>query len=85
MGIERDERARNRTPLVTEREPTADRTTGDYVPFYATGDSAKGAFKCSDCGYGVAIAAVLPRCPMCGGESWEEATWSPFGRAGNAL
>ena len=46
---------------------------GDYVDFYAAGAAAKGAFRCSGCGYGVTVQAMLPRCPMCGGTSWEAA------------
>ena len=56
-------------------------TTDEYVEFWATGQAVKGEFHCSDCGYGVAIVSSLPVCPMCGGESWERAAWSPFTRA----
>jgi lipopolysaccharide biosynthesis regulator YciM len=52
----------------------------DFVEFFATGDRAKGEYHCSDCGYGVTVHTVLPRCPMCGGGSWEQTTWSPFSR-----
>ena len=31
------------------------------------------------------IFRVLPRCPMCGCETWEQAPWSPFARAGAPL
>lgn len=65
-----------------EQERVGERGGDGYVPFYAMGESAKGAFKCSDCGYGVAISAALPRCPMCGGETWEESQWAPSGGAG---
>jgi rubredoxin len=44
------------------------------------GQSVKGEFHCSECGYGVTIVRVLPRCPMCGGTSWEQAEWSTFSR-----
>ncbi len=54
---------------------------GDAVEFYAAGDRAKGEFRCSGCGYGVAIVATLPNCPMCGGEAWERGPWTPFTRA----
>jgi hypothetical protein len=54
---------------------------GDYVEFLTTGTHATGQFHCADCGYGVTIHTELPRCPMCGGESWEEAAWSPLSRA----
>lgn len=54
----------------------------DYVVFRATGDAVKGEFRCSGCGYGVAVVQSLPVCPMCGGTAWEESAWSPFSRAG---
>jgi len=53
---------------------------GDYVEFAAAGAPATGAFHCSSCGYGVAVQATLPRCPMCGGTTWEAAGWSPAPR-----
>jgi hypothetical protein len=56
------------------------RGTGDYVEFWGAGDVAKGDFQCSDCGYGVTIARELPRCPMCGGKSWEQADRRGFRR-----
>ena len=68
-----------------EQERVGERAGDDFVAFYAMGDAAKGSYRCTDCGYGVAISATLPRCPMCGGESWEGAEWSPFGRAANLL
>lgn len=52
----------------------------DYVQFWAAGQSVKGEFHCSECGYGVTIVRKLPQCPMCGGGSWEQAPWSPFMR-----
>jgi hypothetical protein len=52
-----------------------------YVQFWASGSSAKGEFHCAECGYGVIVSKELPLCPMCGGRSWEEASWSPFRRA----
>ena len=56
--------------------------SGDgFVEFVSTGDRAKGEYHCSDCGYGVTVSSVLPRCPMCGGATWEQSTWSPFARA----
>jgi hypothetical protein len=59
---------------------TSRTATDEYVPFWATGAPAKGEFHCSDCGYGVTIHTKLPRCPMCGGGSWEQAEWHPFTR-----
>jgi rubrerythrin len=46
-------------------------TDGEFVEFVGAGAAAKGAFRCSDCGYGVAVQGTLPQCPMCGGTSWE--------------
>ena len=62
-------------------ERTLDEFDGDYVPFLETGESAKGSFRCTDCGYGVVVTGALPPCPMCGAAVWEHAPWSPFGRS----
>jgi len=51
-----------------------------YVEFTATGEAAFGEYQCSECGYGVTVWRVLPRCPMCGGTSWEQSAWRPFTR-----
>ena len=57
------------------------RTDGDYVEFRTTGASAAGDYHCSDCGYGVRVQSTLPRCPMCGGTTWEpHALARPFAR-----
>jgi hypothetical protein len=48
---------------------------GDYVDFVTTGVPAAGAYHCSGCGYGVTVQASLPRCPMCGGTTWEPAVF----------
>jgi rubrerythrin len=53
----------------------------DYVEFWKAGVSAKGEFRCAECGYGVTVHRALPACPMCTGEIWEQADWSPFARA----
>ena len=58
-------------------------TTEDFVEFLMTGVHAKGEFHCAECGYGVTICRELPTCPMCGNESWEQTSWSPFSRALN--
>lgn len=58
---------------------------GDYVEFQVTGTQASGAYHCSTCGYGVAVSATLPRCPMCGGTTWEAAGASTFARRGQHL
>jgi rubrerythrin len=47
------------------------RVEAEYVEFHAMGTPAEGTFRCSSCGYGVTINRELPRCPMCGGETWE--------------
>jgi hypothetical protein len=60
---------------------TSRTAVGDYVEFWAAGDTVKGEFHCSDCGYGVTIVRALPICPMCGGSSWEQTTWHPFTHA----
>jgi rubrerythrin len=57
----------------------------DFVDFWPTGARVKGEFRCAQCGYGVIVTAVLPRCPMCRSESWETASWSPFRRTSAAL
>ena len=41
------------------------------VDVYATEDVADGSFRCAECGYGVAVTAALPPCPMCAGRVWE--------------
>ena len=49
----------------------------DGVPVVcSTGTRAAGAFHCVECGYGVIVREQLPRCPMCGGETWERARTS---------
>jgi len=64
---------------------TTQRSTDDYVELRAAGESVKGEFHCSECGYGVTIVRALPLCPMCGGTSWEQSAWSPFTRAHQPL
>ena len=56
----------------------------EYVEFWTTGQSVKGEFHCSECGYGVTIIRALPVCPMCGCSQWEQSAWSPLSRARNA-
>jgi rubrerythrin len=53
----------------------------DFIQFWSMGTSAKGEFHCSECGYGVTVHRELPRCPMCGGDAWEQSDLSPFTRA----
>ena len=59
--------------------------TDDYVEFWPAGQSVKGEFHCSECGYGVTVVRALPVCSMCGGTSWEQSAWSPFTRAQQPL
>jgi rubrerythrin len=77
-GVERV-RATKGVDVIDARSGT-DPGDGDYVSFHATGDAVKGEYRCSGCGYGVAVVRDLPACPMCGGTAWEESTWSPFSR-----
>jgi hypothetical protein len=57
----------------------------DFVQFWPAGETAKGEYHCSDCGHGVTVVRTLPQCPECGGETWEEAEWSPFTRSKASL
>ena len=52
-----------------------------YVAFQRAGESAKGEFRCAECGYGVAVYQALPTCPMCAGVVWEPSASNPFERA----
>ncbi len=47
----------------------------------ATGESAKGEFRCAHCGYGITVYRTLPSCPMCAGNVWQPSPWSPFARS----
>jgi hypothetical protein len=47
---------------------------GSDQPLVA-GVEAEGEFRCVGCGYGISISSTLPRCPMCGTESWEPLQW----------
>ena len=46
-----------------------------FVAFHVAGEQVAGEFRCSHCGYGVSVRRELPRCPMCGGSTWEP--WRP--------
>jgi len=59
---------------------TPDAASGDFIEFVTTGAPAAGDYHCSGCGYGVTVGSTLPRCPLCGGTTWERATSSPFSR-----
>jgi rubrerythrin len=43
----------------------------DFIQFFDVGARVSGTFHCAECGYGVAVQARLPHCPMCGGTTWE--------------
>jgi hypothetical protein len=43
----------------------------EHAALWQAGTPGAGEFRCSTCRYGIAISAVLPSCPMCGGEEWE--------------
>jgi rubrerythrin len=89
MDTQKVERQRNMTRGSTgmdvERVAGGREAPADYVPFALAGDSARGEYHCSECGYGVTVYRELPRCPMCSNEQWEPSTWSPFARARNVL
>lgn len=70
---------------MAEGTETSEAATDDYVEFLSAGQTVKGEFHCSGCGYGVTIVRTLPPCPMCGGTSWEQSPWSPFTRSHQAL
>jgi rubrerythrin len=63
---------------VLEEPPEGSAGDGDFVEFVVTGAPAAGAYHCSSCGYGITVQAALPRCPMCGGTTWEPAGASPY-------
>ncbi len=67
--------------MIAEPEVPADVADDGYVEFCKSGESAKGEYHCSECGYGVTVYRALPVCPMCAGTAWEQAAWSPFARA----
>jgi rubredoxin len=66
---------------MAERGQATDEEPGSYVDFRLAGESVKGEFHCSQCGYGITIYRELPVCPMCSGTTWEQSAWSPFTRA----
>lgn len=68
--------------MIEDLEVGSDPLADGYVQFRSVGEQVKGEFRCAGCGYGVAVFAALPSCPMCGGGTWEPSDWSPFSRAG---
>lgn len=69
--------------MIEQTQPVDVPDSGN-VPFWPAGAGAKGEFHCSECGYGVTVVHALPPCPMCSGTTWEQTTWSPFGRKGES-
>src|SRR5437763_15142365 len=57
----------------------------EFVESFARGALVTGEFHCSECGYEITVHSQLPRSPMCGGEAWEQAPWSPFTRQRESL
>jgi len=51
--------------VVPDRGLVLVRTARDATP------GRRHAFSCVDCGYGAGASNPPPRCPMCGGASWE--------------
>jgi hypothetical protein len=68
-----------RRPRAPEFDRVETEQADDFVEFWRAGASAKGWFRCVDCGFGVATAHRLPQCPSCRGWLWEWAETSPFG------
>ena len=66
-------------------QPGSEARADSFVEFWAAGQSVKGEFHCSECGYGVTVYRRLPQCPMCAGTSWEQSPWSPISRAAAAV
>jgi rubrerythrin len=67
--------------MLEERRAGAPAAAEQFVEFFTAGERVKGEYRCSECGYGVAVWSELPPCPMCGCETWEQTAWSPFSRA----
>jgi hypothetical protein len=66
------------SPRAPERDRVAAEPADDFIEFSRAGASAKGWFRCVECGFGVATAHRLPHCPSCRGWLWEWAETSPF-------
>jgi hypothetical protein len=60
-----------RGQVIDDVRPRGQVPEDEYVVFFGAGQDAAGAFRCAECGYGVAVRERLPRCPMCAGETWE--------------
>ena len=44
-------------------------TAADQRPSQVSLEHA--SYSCSRCGYGIAVAGLLPTCPMCGADAWQ--------------
>jgi hypothetical protein len=53
----------------------------DAPTFFSAGIEARGEYRCAGCGYGISVRSLLPVCPMCRGDVWEEPGGSPYGHA----
>ena len=48
------------------------------MPLVDTIGDRKVDYVCASCGYGVAVDADPPACPMCHGTAWDRPLWRPF-------
>ncbi len=80
MGIESVDGTADREERAMETREQ-DSSMDDFVALFAAGTRATGQYRCASCGYGITLHSKLPSCPMCGGESWEQAAWTPFARS----
>jgi hypothetical protein len=48
------------------------------MPLVDTVFDHEGDYICLECGYGVALSAPPPSCPMCHGTEWDRPLWRPF-------
>ena len=48
------------------------------MPLVDTASDHKVDYICAGCGYGVALAAPPPACPMCHKSEWDRPLWRPF-------
>lgn len=50
----------------------------DHLALHRSGEPAAGEYRCLECGYGLVSFSLLPACPMCHGNHFQEAVASPF-------
>jgi hypothetical protein len=53
---------------------------GESIAFHTSGARIVGELRCGHCGYGSVSRILLPTCPVCHGQTWEESPWRPFTR-----